>query len=150
MNNPLSLSVRIAEGFLSKEEAILSLEDVAQLSKEAGYDALCMRASQIGVQSPRSEVTAASQWLRSEDIPVTMVTGDFDIVYNNENGPGCLHRITPYLDLAQHLGCQLIRVAIKTHDDITPVQKAADEALERGISLVHQCHTLSLFETVES
>ena len=150
MNNPLSLSVRIAEGFLSKEEAILSLEDVAQLSKQAGYDALCMRASQIGVQSPRSEVTAASQWLRSEDIPVTMVTGDFDIVYNNENGPGCLHRITPYLDLAQHLDCQLIRVAIKTHDDITPVQKAADEALERGISLVHQCHTLSLFETVES
>ena len=45
-----SLSVRIAEGFLSKEEAILSLDEVAEIAHTAGYHAICMRASQVGIQ----------------------------------------------------------------------------------------------------
>ncbi|GIT05145.1 MAG: hypothetical protein CM1200mP29_05560 [Verrucomicrobiota bacterium] len=79
-----------------------------------------------------------------------MVTGDFDTVYNNDNGPSALRDITPYLDLAKRLGAPRIRVALKQQSDIANAQSAADEAAERGIQLVHQCHTLSLFETVES
>lgn len=150
MKNPLSLSVRIAEGFLSKEEAVLDLDQVVALSKSAGYDALCMRASQLGVQTTREEVVAAAEKLKQAALPITMVTGDFDIVYNNEKGPACLRNITPFLDLADALNCSLIRVALKQQEDIAAAQQAADEARERRITLVHQCHTLSLFETLDS
>ena len=150
MKNLLSLSVRIAEGFLSKEEAILSLDEVCQLATDAGYQGLCLRASQIGVQHSPEEQTQAVATLSQHALPVTMMTGDFATVYNNEAGPDCLRRITPYLDLAERLGTQLIRVALKKQDDIKAVQRAADEAAERNLTLVHQCHTLSLFETVDS
>ncbi len=150
MKNPLSLSVRIAEGFLSKEEAVLDLNQVIALAGEAAYDALCMRASQIGIQSSPEAVSNAAQKIQESKIPVSMVTGDFDIVYNNDNGPSCLNKITPFLDLAQTLKAPMIRVALKTEDDIRQAQRAADEAAERQITLVHQCHTLSLFETIDS
>lgn len=146
----LSLSVRIAEEFLSKEKARLSLEELADLAVEAGYDALCMRASQIGVQTPPEERERGAQIIRDRGLKVTMVTGDFPVVYNNDQGPDCLRNIGPYLELAQSLGAPLIRVALKKEEDIAAAQQAADEAAQVGITLVHQCHTLSLFETVDS
>lgn len=150
MENLLSLSVRIAEGFLSKEEATLSLEQVCKLAIDANYQGLCLRASQIGVQHPPEDQTQAAAILNHHGLPVTMTTGDFAIVYNNEAGPESLRRITPFLDLAERLGTQLIRVALKKPDDIEAARRAADEATERNLTLVHQCHTLSLFETVDS
>jgi sugar phosphate isomerase/epimerase len=78
-----------------------------------------------------------------------MVTGDFDIVYNNAAGPNALRHIELYLDLALALSAPLIRVALKTEEDIPWAQRAADEAAEHGLKLVHQCHSRSLFETVE-
>jgi sugar phosphate isomerase/epimerase len=146
----LSLSVRIAEGFLSKEVAIMDLDALAQLAVDAGYDAICMRASQIGVHSSASEVRQTANVLQSQNLSCSMITGDFDVVYNNDNGPNCLRDISPYLDLAQNLDAPMIRVALKTEKDIKRAQRAADQAAERQIQLVHQCHTLSLFETVES
>lgn len=145
----LSLSVRIAEEFLSKEQARLSLEELADLAVEAGYDALCMRASQIGVQTPQDERDRGAEIIRAHGLKVTMITGDFPVVYNNDQGPDCLRNIGPYLELAQALGAKLIRVALKTEADIAAAQQAADEAAKIGITLVHQCHTLSLFETVD-
>ena len=48
----LSLSVRIAEEFLSKEKASMPLDELAALAKRCGYGALCMRASQrMGIAS---------------------------------------------------------------------------------------------------
>lgn len=145
----LSLSVRVAEAFHSKEKASMSLEKLAALAADCGYSALCMRASQVGVHSSTEAVKQAASVLREHRLGVTMVTGDFDIVYNNDAGPNCLRRIGPYLHLAMALGAPLIRVAMKTEDDIARAQRAADEAAERGLKLVHQCHTQSLFETVE-
>lgn len=145
----LSISVRIAEGFLSKEEAILSLDEVARLARDAGYQAICMRASQVGVHSSAEQLANARDCLETNQIGVSMMTGDFDVVYNNEQGSDCLRKITPYLDLAEQLNTDMIRVALKTEDDIAFAQKAADEAMERNIRLVHQCHTLSLFETLD-
>jgi len=144
----LSLSCRIAEEFQSKEVASMDLEALADITAAAGYDALCMRASQIGVHSSPEHVDAGRRIVFERSLGVSMVTGDFDTVYNNDKGPDALRKITPYLDLAEKLKAPLIRVALKKEDDIPWAQKAADEAVDRGISLVHQCHTLSLFETV--
>ena len=146
----LSLSVRIAEEFLSKEKASMPIEELAGLAKRCGYESLCMRASQVGVQSSPDEIQSVVKCLAKNDLSVSMVTGDFDTVYNNENGPSVLRGITPYLRLAKRLGAPRIRVALKQESDISHAQRAADEAVEYGIQLVHQCHTLSLFETVES
>lgn len=145
----LSLSVRIAEGFLSKEEATMNLPSVCRLAAEAGYDALCMRASQVGVHSSADDRSAAVAALKDTQMPVSMVTADFATVYNNDQGPESLRAITPYLDFAEGLGAKLIRVALKKEEDISHAQRAAAEAAERDITLVHQCHCLSLFETVE-
>ena len=145
----LSISCRIAEGFLSKEEASMPLPDLADLAVKAGYDGICMRASQIGVQSSAEEIAGARAILDERGLSVTMVTGDFDIVYNNDNGPNCLRNIEPYLDLAETLGAPMLRVCIKKQDDIAAAQDAADQAAQRGLKLVHQCHTLSLFETAD-
>jgi len=144
----LSLSVRVAEGFLSKETASMSLGELAPLAAASRYSALCMRASQVGVHSTVAAIQAAAPIMRKNALTVTMVTGDFDVVYNNASGPNCLRRIAPYLDLALALNAPLIRVALKSEEDIHWAQRAADEAAERNLKLVHQCHTQSLFETV--
>lgn len=146
----LSLSVRIAEGFLSKEIPMLPFADVANIAQKAGYSAVCMRASQAGVHSTIEVVQDVKDILHRTGLRVSMVTGDFDIVYNNERGPDALRNIGPYLKLANSLGAPLVRVALKRVEDIPWAQRAADQAAEVGIRLVHQCHTLSLFETIES
>ncbi len=150
MSFPLSLSVRIAEGFLSKEVPILPLQDVAEIAQRNGYRALCMRASQLGIQSTSHDLQEGRRCLREHELRISMLTGNFDVVYNNEKGPSLLRDIEPYLQLAQTLETNLIRVALKSEADIALAQHAADQAAHYGIRLVHQCHTLSLFETVES
>ena len=145
----LSLSVRVAESFHSKEKASMSLEALAALAAASGYSALCMRASQVGVHSAKAALDEAGTTIRKHGLGVTMVTGDFNVVYNNDAGPNCLQHIAPYLELALALDAPLIRVAMKKEEDIPWAQRAADEASERGVKLVHQCHTQSLFETVE-
>jgi sugar phosphate isomerase/epimerase len=42
----------------------------------------------------------------------------------------------------------LIRVCIKTSDDLVAARRAASQAADRGLTLVHQCHVQSPFETV--
>lgn len=145
----LSLSCRIAEGFLSKEEAIMTLPELCELAADSGYEGLCMRASQIGVQSPPAAIAEAAAVIRDHGLEVTMISGDFDIVYNNDRGPNCLREITPYLDLAEALGARLIRVCIKKSDDFDHLRSAAAEAAERDLRLLHQCHVQSLFELVD-
>ena len=145
----LSLSVRVAESFSNKRVVDVALPDLAGIARRAGYAALCMRASVVGVHSAPETVAAARGLLRREGLAVSMVTGDFAVPENNDDGPGCLRNVTPHLDLAQALGCDLIRVCIKTEADVPFAQRSADEAADRNIRLAHQSHTLSLFETVE-
>ncbi len=145
----LSLSVRVAEEFSSKEKASMTLLELANLAKAARYDAVCMRASQIGIHSADETVDEAAALLGARGLSVSMVTGDFDIVYNNERGPACLRNIGRYLRLAARLKAPFIRVALKSQDDIVWAQSAADEAAALGITFALQCHTQSLFETVD-
>ncbi len=144
----LSLSVRVAESVLNKEEANRSMEHLADLARELGYSAMCMRASQAGIQSPLEQITRVRKILADRGLPVSMVTGDIPIPANDEHAPDALRDITPYLDLTELLGADLIRIGMKKDEDIAWAQRASDEAAERNIRLAHQSHTRSLFETV--
>jgi sugar phosphate isomerase/epimerase len=145
----LSLSVRIAEAPGSKEKTIRTMEQIAGLAASTGYAAVCMRASQAGIQTPLQEIAGVRKTVQRHGLKVSMVTGDFPIPINNDHAPDALRNITPYLDLAALLETDLMRIGMKTEEDIVWAQRAADEARERGIRLAHQSHTQSLFETVE-
>jgi sugar phosphate isomerase/epimerase len=145
----LSLSVRVAEAFGSKEKSSMTIDELIALAKRHGYEALCMRGSQACVHSPAEKVRQMSAQIRAAGLAVSMVTGDFAVPRNDAHGPDGLRNITPYLDLAEAFGAELIRVCMKKDEDIPWAQKAADEAHQRGIRLAHQAHFASLFETVE-
>ena len=144
----LSLSVRVAESFSDKRNSEMTIDELIDLAKTFGYEALCMRASQLGTHSPAEQIAEAREKIDAAGLRVSMVTGDFAVPSNNEEGPMLLRDITPYLDLADALGSNLIRVCMKKDEDIEFAQKSADEAAERGIRLAHQSHCASLFETV--
>ncbi|MCB1742050.1 MAG: sugar phosphate isomerase/epimerase, partial [Gammaproteobacteria bacterium] len=80
---------------------------------------------------------------------VSMLTGDLALAANNAQATDSIRNITPYLDLAEALGCELLRVMVHEAGDIEPLRRAADEAGERGMRLAQQCHWGSLAETVE-
>lgn len=145
----LSLSVRIAESFSDKEKVDMSFDEIVELATELGYDALCMRASVAGIHTRAEVLREMRARLDAAGLAVSMVTGDFAVPRNDEHGPEGLRDITPYLDLAELLGADLIRICMKVEEDIGWARRAADEAAERRIRLAHQAHCASLFETVD-
>ncbi len=144
----LSLSVRIAEA-PCKTKLNVPFVDLVQLAKEVGYSAICMRASAGGIGTSRAELERMRGAVEAAGLRVSMITADSDVPLNNDNGPNSLQNIGPSLDVAEALGGDLIRVCLKTEADIERAQKAADAAAQRGIRLAHQCHTTTLFETVD-
>ena len=144
----LSLSVRIAEA-PCKTKLNVPFRDLVQLAAELGYGAVCMRASAGGIGTPREELERMRGEVERAGLCVSMVTADSDVPLNNEHGPDSLQNIGPSLDVAEALGCDLIRVCLKSEADIDHARRAADEAAARNIRLAHQCHTTTLFETVE-
>jgi sugar phosphate isomerase/epimerase len=144
----LSLSVRIAEA-PCKTRLNVPFADLVQLARETGYRAICMRASAGGIGTPRSALEAMRRAVEDAGLVVSMVTADSDVPLNNDAGPNSLRNITPSLDVAEALGCNLIRVCLKHERDIEQAQRAADLAAARGIRLAHQCHTTTLFEQVQ-
>lgn len=143
----LSLSVRAAEA-PTKDRLLCSFEHFCSLGMQAGYDAICMRASAGGVQNPLDELRRMRQVADEHGLTVSMATTDYDVPLNNDRGPDNLRQIGPHLDVAEALGTTLIRVCLKQEEDVAAASRAADEARERGIRLAHQCHTNSLFEEV--
>ncbi len=145
----LSLSVRVAESFENKEKSSLTIEEIVAMAKRHGFPALCMRASQVGVHSPKEKAAGTASAIGNAGLRVSMITGDFAVPKNDDQGPMCLRGIGPYLDLAETFGADLIRVCIKKEEDIEWARKASKEAAKRRIRLAHQSHTSSMFETVE-
>lgn len=132
-----------------KDQALLPLEALAPLARECGYAALSMRASQLSIETPAERVSAASALLRRHDLRVSMVTGTVSLAANDVQATEPLRNITPHLNLAALLGCDLVRVMMHGEDDIPWAQNAADEAAERGIRLAHQTHVGTICETVD-
>ena len=145
----LSLSARVGEQFFNKRVAALTLSELADIAVTSGYHAVCMRASQVGVHSSREQIAEAAALLKRRGLAVSMITGDFAIPENSDEGPAALRAITPFLHLAEAFECKLIRVALRVEEDIEWARRASLEARERNIRLVHQCHNRSLFEQVE-
>ena len=144
----LALSVRIAES-LSKTELFIPFEQIVSIAAEAGYEAICMRASAGGVGNSTDELKHMRDCVQQSALRVSMVTADFQVPLNNEHGPESLRNIGPTLDVAELLDCDLVRVCLKNRADISHARTAADQAADRGLRLAHQCHTSSLFEEVE-
>ena len=144
----LSLSVRIAEA-ACKTKLNVPFKDILDLAVELGYQAVCMRASAGGIDTPRDQLEQMRRDVEDAGLVVSMVTADSDVPLNNDDGPNSLRNIGPSLDVAEALGADLIRVCLKTEDDIADAQCAADAAAERSIRLAHQCHTTTLFEQVD-
>lgn len=145
----LSMSARVAESFSNKRESSMTIDELIDTAKRNGYRALCMRASTAGTHSPKETIDEYAAKIRAAGLEVSMVTGDFAIPMNNDEGPQCLRNITPYLDLAAAFSSDLLRVCMKKEEDIEWAQRACDEAGERGVRLAHQAHDASIFETVE-
>lgn len=144
----LSLSVRIAESSC-KTRLNVPLAEVVDLAAELGYRAICLRASAAGIGTPRAALERVRSEIERSGLSVSMVTADCDVPLNNDRGPNSLRHIGPSLDVAEAVGSSLIRVCLKSEADIEFARGAADEAAERGIRLAHQCHTTTLFETVD-
>jgi sugar phosphate isomerase/epimerase len=146
----LSLSTRIAEAPKpNKDRALMALPDLARAANNAGYRALCMRASQLGVHSSAEQLRNARILLDELGLKVSMISGNNDVPNNNDRVVMVLREVGRHLDVAQALGADLIRIGMKAHTDIPWARRACDEAAERGIRLAHQCHACTLFETVE-
>jgi sugar phosphate isomerase/epimerase len=144
----LSLSVRIVEA-ACKTKLNLSFAELVSIAADTGYDAVCMRASAGGVQTPLEELRRMCETVEEHGLHISMVTTDSDVPLNNDDGPNSLRDIGPSLDVAVALGCDLIRVCLKTDADIPHAREAAKRATDRGIRLAHQCHTTSIFEQVD-
>ncbi|WP_417380572.1 sugar phosphate isomerase/epimerase family protein [Gimesia sp.] len=145
----LSLSVRIAEA-ACKTRLNIPFPQVAEIAAASGYSALCMRASVAGVQSSQAELEQIRGIVDQAGLVVSMVTADLNIPQNNEAAPQALRDIEPSLHVAEVLGSQLVRVCLKTVDDIPYARQACDLAAERGIQLVHQFHPACLFEELDN
>ena len=144
----LSVSVRIVEA-TCKTKLNVPAEEFIEIVKQGGASAICMRASGAGVDSSPEQLQTLASKIASANLPVTMVTADYDVPLNNAEGPNSLRNIRPSLDVAEAFDCDLIRVCMKNETDIAFARQAAELAAERGIRLAHQCHTSSLFEEVD-
>ena len=145
-----SLSVRIAELPRDKTRLSLPLEALLDAAAEAGFDGVSVRPSAIGVDSSDEERRAFKDALDRRGLRASMVTGSLPLATNDADAPAVLRNITPHLDLAEALGARLVRVMLHDDDDIAAAGRACDEARERGMRLLQQCHWGSLAETVEA
>lgn len=144
----LSLSVRIVEA-PCKTKLFVPFEELVSIAKDTGYQAVCLRASAGGVDTPRERLVEMRRCVENAGLFISMVTADFNVPLNNDHGPDALRYIGPSLDVAEAVGCSLVRVCMKKRDDIPFARQAAQQAAQRGIRLAHQCHTTSIFEEVE-
>lgn len=143
-----SLSVRIVEA-ACKTRLNIPFGDFVAIARDTGFDAICMRASAGGVETPLDELSIMREVVEAAGLDISMVTADYNVPLNNHHGPDSLRNITPSLDVAAALGADLVRVCLKSPDDIPYAREAADRAAERRIRLAHQCHTSSIFEAVD-
>ena len=145
----LSLSVRVAEPPKRKDILALPFARLAAEATASGYAGLSMRASVVSVDSPPEQVRVVRETLDGLNLATSMVCGDIALAANDSGATRAIRSITPYLDLADALGSRLVRVMMHREQDIPFAQRAADEAAERGLVLVHINHWGTLFETVD-
>jgi sugar phosphate isomerase/epimerase len=145
----LSLSVRIAELESRKDQAAMPLEELAPLAREVGFQGLSMRASAVSVDSPPERVAEVRRLLDGLDLKVSMVTGDVPLAANTPEAVRILHEPAPYFELAAELGCDLLRVMIRSDEEVELTRQVCQVAGERGLRIAGQTHWNTQFESVD-
>ena len=84
----LSLSVRVTESFSNKRVVRIPLSQLAEIASNAGYDALCLRASMLGIHDSSEKLEEVKEIITSHHLAVSMVTGDFAVPENGDDGAG--------------------------------------------------------------
>src|SRR3712207_3545499 len=126
----LSLSVRIAELENRKDHAFMPIEQLAPLAREIGFQGLSMRASVVSVDSPPERVAAVRRLLDQTGIEASMVTGDVPLAANRGDVTRILREPGPYVALAQALGCDLLRVMVRTDEEVEQLKVCCDAVAE--------------------
>jgi sugar phosphate isomerase/epimerase len=146
----LSLSGRIVEGEHVKTDASLDFDGFADLAARVGFQAVCVRSTHLNNETPLARVREMRAYLESRGLVASMAVLERRVASQGAAADvgATLRNITPTLERAAAIGADLIRVGIKTEEDIVWAQRAADEAREFGIRLAHQNHTKTPFETV--
>lgn len=145
----LSLSARIAELEYIKDQPTMGFEGLARLANGIDYEALCIRSAQVTLEPPDILIGRMRQVLEQHGLQASMVSPGRGFAANTPDSAQALRNFGRHLDVAERLGSKLIRVSVKTDDDVISAQRAADQASECGIRLVHMTHTNSPFETVD-
>jgi len=125
----------------------MSIDDLAARAGAAGFAGISVRAAVVSVDSPSGAADRVRALLDNLGLTATMVTGDVSLASNDAGATRALRDIAPYLDLAEGLGCSLVRVMMGGLDDVADARRAADAAAERGIALTHLTHWGTPFET---
>jgi sugar phosphate isomerase/epimerase len=145
----LALSVRIAELESQKDRAFMPIEELAPLAARLGFDGLSMRASVVSVDSPPERVAEVRRVLDAAGLTTSMVTGDVALAANRGDVARILREPGPYVALARALGCDLLRVMVRSDAEIELLRAACDAVAGQGIRLAHQTHWNTLLETVD-
>jgi sugar phosphate isomerase/epimerase len=145
----LSLSVRIAELENQKDRAFMPVEELAPLARTVGFAGLSMRGSVVSVDSPPERVAEVRRILDQAGLAVSMVTGDIALAANRGDVTRILREPGPYVALARALGCDLLRVMVRSDEEVDLLRAACDAVADQGIRFAHQTHWYTLFETVD-
>ena len=145
----LSLSVRIAESESRKDRAAMPIGALAPLARAVGFEGLSMRASVVSVESPAGRAAEVRRLLDALGLAVSMVTGDVPLAANTPDAARILREPSPYLDLAEALRCDLVRVMIRSDEEVELARDLCGVAEARGIRVAHQTHWKTLFESVD-
>ena len=145
----LSLSGRIAEAEDIKDYSSIDFSGLVQLAASVGFKAVCVRPTHLSSTTPLERVHEMRATLDRHGLAASMVTADSRVPREGSvlDAGVPLRDLEPILTRANALGADLIRVGVKTEDDIVWAQRAADEAREYGIQLAQQTHTATPFET---
>jgi sugar phosphate isomerase/epimerase len=143
----LALSTRIVEHPKLKGDTE-DADALVELAAEVGFDALCLRPAILARYAGDDGRETLRRRIRAAGLAVSSVTPSLDVVRHNADVSGSLRDVTPLLDTAEFFGAPLVRVGMASREDVPLARRAADEAAERGITLVHQVHLGSPFETV--
>ena len=145
----ISLSCRITEQSDNKEKSFYPINSFIKLAANQGFQGISLRPSVISSQSKIEDINQIKKLFNLYNLNISMITSNINLAKNNEYASDNLKNISSCLDLADILGTSLVRIMIKSNEDIIYAQKALDEASERGIILTQQTHWGTLAETVE-
>ncbi len=118
----------------------VSFADFATLAKEDGYEGVELRNTQLDLDASANRVDECRVILESNGLSVTCMTPrglPIEMQERNE-------RFARYLDLAEKMSCQLLKVT----GEPRWLHKAARKAADRGIALAINTHINSPVETV--